>query len=95
MKSRCLREAASSAAAPSGGAGTTYKVVVNSKLRAGFEPTSKDLGTLPAGQTITALETRVNSKGVTRVRFKRGWVSVTAGDGTVLLKDVAEEDTES
>ena len=32
-----------------------YSVLINSKLRAGFEPTSKDLGAIKPGNVIEAL----------------------------------------
>ena len=38
------------------------------------------------GQVIEALETKVNDKGVTRVRYSDGWISENAGDGTPLLE---------
>jgi hypothetical protein len=38
---------------------------------------------------ITALESRWNSRGQLRVRFDQGWVSVTAGDGGMLLAAAA------
>ena len=40
------------------------------------------------GQVIEALETKVNDKGVTRVRYSDGWISENAGDGTPLLEIV-------
>ena len=54
--------------------------------------TSKPTGTsLKIGQIITALETKENDKGITRVKFADGWISEKAGDGTVLL-ELADED---
>ena len=47
---------------------------------------------LKTGLTITALETRVNDKGIRRVRFESGWISEKAGDGTVLLELAEEQD---
>eukprot|EP01049_Picozoa_sp_SAG25_P025369 SAG25_NODE_12007_length_289_cov_69.936842_1_plen_85_part_10 len=46
------------------------------------------------GDVIEALETKVNAKGVTRVRLEAGWVSEKAGDGTVLLERLEEEETD-
>ena len=43
---------------------------------------------LKIGDVIEALETKVNDKGVLRVRVAQGWVSETAGDGTVLLEEL-------
>jgi len=79
-----------------GAVGTMYKVKSNAKVRAGFAPTSQDLGerVVAVGEKITALETRVNDKGIVRVRFDRGWISETAGDGTVLLTAMSRDDDE-
>ena len=59
-------------------------------LRSGFEMSSKPAGGKPLkiGDVIEALETKVNEKGVLRVRVAQGWVSETAGDGTVLLEEL-------
>ena len=76
------------------------KFIVKQKavLRSGFEMTSKPAGGKPLtiGSEVQALETKINEKGVLRVRIKEGWVSEKAGDGTVLLQKVgaASEDTE-
>ena len=68
----------------------SYKAIVNGLTRQGFEMSTKKVGTLKKGSVIEALETRVNDKGVTRVRFDNGtiagWVSTKAGDGSVLLE---------
>lgn len=69
-----------------------YKATVNGLVREGFAMTTKKAGTLRKGSIIEALETKVNDKGVTRVRFDNGqtagWASTKAGDGTVLLEPV-------
>jgi hypothetical protein len=49
---------------------------------------------IKAGTVITALEEKVNQAGVTRVRFNKGWLSVKSGDGTVLLKKQAADESE-
>ena len=46
-----------------------YRLTANSKVRAGFAQTSKDLGVVKAGQIIEALQTKLNEAGITRVRF--------------------------
>ena len=61
-------------------------------VRSAFEMNSKAAGKpLKIGQVITALEAKVNEKGITRVRYEDGWISEKAGDGTVLLEKVAEK----
>ena len=83
--------AAAASAAPAK-AGAQYKAVLNGLCREGFEMSTKKAGTLKKGEVITALEEKVNEKGVTRVRFAtdslQGWVSTNAGDGSVLLQKV-------
>jgi hypothetical protein len=66
----------------------SYKVTEKSgvRVRAGFDMDSAPAGALKFGETIDVLETKVNAKGTTRLRFAKGWVSVTAGDGSVLLE---------
>jgi hypothetical protein len=67
------------------GAGTRYQCVKRCIYRAGFDLHSEFQGHLEVGTVITALESRWNSRGQLRVRFDQGWVSVTAGDGGMLL----------
>ena len=73
-----------------------YKVVCPGGVlaRAAFAMNSAKAGTLKAGEVITALETKDNPNGITRVRFEgsvSGWCSTKAGDGTPLLEEVAGE----
>ena len=65
------------------------------KLRAGFEQTSEDLGVIPAGQVIDVEEKRVNELGITRVRCSEGWLSVSARDGTRLLRPLRDDDSDA
>eukprot|EP01043_Picozoa_sp_COSAG02_P036806 COSAG02_NODE_2723_length_8159_cov_188.342389_2_plen_256_part_00 len=62
--------------------------------RAAFAMNSAKAGTLKAGEVITALETKDNPNGITRVRFSTdtitGWCSTKAGDGTPLLEEVGK-----
>jgi hypothetical protein len=62
-----------------------YTAVANAKLRAGAEQTSRDMGSLAAGTTIAAIETRTVN-GRVRIRCRQGWVSEKAEDGTALLE---------
>eukprot|EP01043_Picozoa_sp_COSAG02_P034028 COSAG02_NODE_2357_length_9069_cov_13.218841_3_plen_790_part_00 len=69
-----------------------YKAVASggAVVRAGFEATTPMVKPpLAGGSVIIAEETKPNDKGVTRIKFNRGWVSEHAGDGTVLLQALA------
>ncbi len=69
-----------------------YKAVASggAVIRAGFEASTPMVKPpLAAGLIIVAEETKPNDKGVTRIKFNRGWVSEHAGDGTVLLQACA------
>ena len=50
---------------------------------------------LKVGRIVSALETKVNAKGVLRVRLAEGWVSEKAGDGTLLLQRLSTKGGES
>lgn len=69
----------------------SYKVAekTGARVRAGFAMDSTPAGALKFGDVIEVLESKVNDKGTTRLKFAKGWVSVTAGDGSVLLEKVA------
>ena len=71
-----------------------YCVIAQSKVRAGFDQDSEDMGVIDPGQVVTTLEGRVNANGVMRIRFGGGWLSTVAADGTALLTEVIEEDDE-
>jgi hypothetical protein len=79
-----------------GAAKQQYKVVCPGGVlaRAAFAMNSAKAGTLKAGEVITALETKDNPNGITRVRFSTdtitGWCSTKAGDGTPLLEEVGK-----
>ena len=63
-----------------------WKIVRAAKIRGGFEQTSADLGVAEIGEIIEEIESRVNSRGVTRVHYARGWLSVKAADGGTILE---------
>ena len=71
-------------------------MVEECNVRAGFELNSPKVGVLNVGTELAALEQRVNSSGITRVRFWHatshppfgGWASVTSSSGTVCLEVV-------
>jgi hypothetical protein len=71
-----------------------FTVKQQAVVRTGFEMTSTPAGGRPLGigSVVQALETKVNARGVLRVRLEQGWVSETAGDGTVLLQRVVDDD---
>jgi hypothetical protein len=80
-----------------GGRGSTlpqFTVKQQAVVRTGFEMASTPAGGRPlrVGSVVQALETKVNARGVLRVRLEQGWVSETAGDGTVLLQRVVDDD---
>eukprot|EP01052_Picozoa_sp_SAG31_P004466 SAG31_NODE_185_length_20953_cov_17.235398_4_plen_227_part_00 len=62
-----------------------YRVLHKTLVRSGIEPGTAACGPVDAGEIIAAQAYAVNSKGVGRIRFERGWVSTVAGNGTVLL----------
>ena len=68
------------------GAGWRYKALLKTVVRVGFEMTSRVAGKLEVGTEIVSLDQRVNSKGVTRVQFKSGWVSAVSGAGAKILQ---------
>ena len=77
---------------PTGG-GSIYSCVKKCVIRAAFDLNSDFFGHLQLDELVVAQETRVNSWGQVRVRFERGWVSIKAGDGGLLLaeKSIGDE----
>eukprot|EP01052_Picozoa_sp_SAG31_P018509 SAG31_NODE_1313_length_8853_cov_60.435458_11_plen_698_part_01 len=63
-----------------------YRVLKTTIVRAGIEADTAARGRITAGSIIEAHSISVSSQGVTRVEFERGWVSMVAGDGAVLLE---------
>ena len=63
-----------------------WKIVRAAKIRSGFEQTSTDRGVANIGDIIDEIESRVNARGITRVRYDRGWLSVKAADGGTILQ---------
>ena len=74
---------------------TRYTVLVPARVRAGFEATTEDRGIAPPGEVVDVKETRVTDAGILRVKYKRGWISEFAGDGTRLLEEADADDDES
>ena len=64
-----------------------FTAVVKSVVRSGAELDSEKVGVVNPGDEVLALaERRVGS--TTRVRFSRGWVSVSSSDGATILESV-------
>eukprot|EP01043_Picozoa_sp_COSAG02_P063496 COSAG02_NODE_9020_length_2358_cov_2.369190_3_plen_112_part_00 len=63
-----------------------YKAVANCKIREGSDMVSKLIGTLEAGEIIEVTDTEELANGTTRVRFDRGWTSVSVKNGSALLE---------
>ena len=63
----------------------SYTCRRRSQIRTSFELDSKRAGFLRKGESIEALEERVNDDGITRVRFEKGWVSKNIAGGEVVL----------
>jgi hypothetical protein len=66
-----------------------YKVLNKTMVRHGVEADSAKVGPVDAGEIIETLEAQQNAAGVTRIRFSRGWVSLVAGNGKLLLEPLA------
>eukprot|EP01043_Picozoa_sp_COSAG02_P084618 COSAG02_NODE_22418_length_753_cov_1.139144_1_plen_250_part_11 len=65
--------------------GPQYTVKLMARVRSGFEQSSADQGVAKVGEVITELESRVNEKGIKRIRFSRGWISAKTADGRDIL----------
>jgi hypothetical protein len=72
-----------------------YLVVSAGKIRAGWKTDSPEVGITQEDEVINVIEGRALENGVLRVRFKRGWVSTQAGDGTQLLLPVGGDEDDA
>ena len=68
-----------------------YKAVAAGVIRKAVDKSSDKVGKLEVGEVIEVLSTE-DAGGIMRVEFDRGWTSVTAGNGKVLLELVTDED---
>ncbi len=59
-------------------------------MRAGAEMDSEKVGILDENEEIVALQEVILLSGTRRVECARGWVSVSAGDGTPILEELSE-----
>ena len=62
-----------------------YRAVRKCTLRSGKLLTSTDVGTIQIGEEVRALKHAHNSDGQLRVQCSKGWASVRAKDGGLLL----------
>ena len=67
---------------------TRFRVLERAMLKDGCELDSEIVGSLTEGTVIRCLERKTNLEGQDRVRCNKGWVSVVAKDGSVLLEQV-------
>ena len=69
-----------------------YRVLARATIRDGCERKgSCKVGAFELGDEVVALEKGANTRGQARVRCARGWVSLIAGDGTLLLDELPRE----
>ena len=71
-----------------GGVRTVFVALHKTIVRAGSEMDSTLVGKLRAGEEIECLAKSVNTKGVVRVQFERGWVSMFSSSGEQLLEKI-------
>ena len=67
-------------------AAMAYRVLNKTLVRAGVEADSAKVGPVEAGEILLSLAVATNSAGAQRVQFDRGWVSVVASNGAVILE---------
>ena len=65
-----------------------YRALAQGVIRSGPSMDSEKAGKLAEGETITVSE-RQDVPGTMRVRFEKGWASVTSKKGTPLLEEGA------
>ena len=63
-----------------------YRVLNKTLVRAGVEAESAKVGPVEQGEILLSLAVATNSAGAQRVQFDRGWVSVVASNGAVILE---------
>jgi hypothetical protein len=71
--------------APELSVGVRYQTLASCVIRKTAELESERTGELGPGQVIVAIETK-DIGSTTRVKFDRGWTSMTARNGTQLLQ---------
>ena len=63
-----------------------YKAVAQGVIRKEADMDSENVGKLKVGEIILVTETKIMSAGTVRVHFDRGWASLNAKSGKVLLE---------
>eukprot|EP01051_Picozoa_sp_SAG22_P018181 SAG22_NODE_2988_length_2046_cov_1.242938_1_plen_407_part_10 len=76
----------------SGGLAEQYEVLGAAVVRAGFDATTPVSGQLMPGDIVDAVDGQLNANGVMRIQTDMGWVNTIAGDGTVLLQALGNDD---
>lgn len=67
-------------------ASVAYTVVYNSVIRSGLSSKSAKVGEAAVGEELFATKFETNSSGLERIKCDRGWLSIRAADGTLLLQ---------
>lgn len=69
-----------------------YKALGAGVIRSGVSKTSEEVGRLTKGEVIEVSEIVAQADGIVRVRFDRGWTSVSTKQGKKLLELLGEEE---
>ena len=67
-----------------------YVSIARGMVREGFEMDSPPVGALEKGESVIALESKVNEAGIKRIRFSRGWTSEKSKNGQTILEIVSQ-----
>ena len=86
-QTRSRAESLSKSNGPPPEGSVAYTATFRSVIRSGVSPKSTQVGTAEVGETIIVLESGISSTGAARVKCDRGWFSVRATDGTILLQE--------
>ena len=66
-----------------------YKAVAPGVIRKAADMDSDKVGKLEQGEIVEVTETEKTASGTTRVHFDRGWASVSAANGKLLLEKLS------
>jgi hypothetical protein len=69
-----------------------YEVLRRAALRKTFDLASSQVGILEIGEIVESSEQKVNHLGQTRIKTAKGWTSLEARDGGVLLVKKEDDD---
>jgi hypothetical protein len=69
-----------------------YEVLRRAALRKAFDLSSSQVGVLEIGEVVESTEQKVNHLGQTRIKTDKGWTSLEARDGGVLLVKKEDDD---